>query len=127
MILLSYLSSYKDLHRVYYFQILTIIKRSIIITVYLLSNALNVKVFEMVKTSIHGKTHSQHFRKEDLSLFSISNNFNYNVSIFNLLKGKGISLLNAIISIPGIDASFIFAMYHCILNQLTISVLFIFL
>lgn len=44
MILLSYFSSYKDLNMAYYLQILTIIKRSIIITVYLISNVLNVKL-----------------------------------------------------------------------------------
>lgn len=44
MILLNYFSSYKDLNMAYYLQILTIIKRSIIITVYLISNAFNVKL-----------------------------------------------------------------------------------
>lgn len=44
MILLSYFSSYEDLNMAYYLQILTIIERSIIITVYLLSNATNVKL-----------------------------------------------------------------------------------
>lgn len=43
IILLSYFSSSKDLNMAYYLQILTIIKRSIIITVYLLSNTTNVK------------------------------------------------------------------------------------
>lgn len=44
MILLGYFSFYIDLNVAYYLQILTIIKRSIIIAVYLLSDALNVKL-----------------------------------------------------------------------------------
>lgn len=44
MILLSYFRSSKDLNMAYYLQVLTIIKRSIIITVYLLSNATYVKL-----------------------------------------------------------------------------------
>lgn len=83
MIFLSYFSSYKNLNMADYLQFLTIIKRSIIITVYLLSNAFNVKLLwdgENQLCAISRKTHSdQQFRKVYLNLFLISDHFNRSV------------------------------------------------